>query len=84
MGMNQTELAMAVGTTQRHVSEIENGKAEISWTLMLALSTIIVMQEKTSQDNRVMEDNLLDLEESRSELYEMLQELSGDGGLVEL
>lgn len=42
MGLRQDELAFAVGTTQRHISEIENGKAAVSWTLMLAFSTILV------------------------------------------
>ena len=41
LGLRQEELAFAVGTTQRHISEIENGKAKVSWTLMLAISTIL-------------------------------------------
>lgn len=42
IGMRQEELAFALGTTQRHISEIENGKAKVSWTLMLAFSTLLV------------------------------------------
>ena len=42
IGMPQEELASALGTTQRHISEIENGKAAVSWTLMLAFSTFLV------------------------------------------
>ena len=45
-GLNQSELAEAVGTTQRHISEIENGKAKVSWTLMLALSAVLVVDLK--------------------------------------
>ncbi len=51
--MNQKELAEAVGTTQRHISEIENGKAKVSWTLMLALSTIYLLHF-----NKLYEDNI--------------------------
>ncbi len=42
IGMPQEELAFALGTTQRHISEIENGKATVSWTLMLAFSTFLM------------------------------------------
>ena len=49
-GLKQSELADAVGTTQRHISEIENGKAKVSWTLMLALSTVLVVDLKVPED----------------------------------
>ena len=49
-GLNQRELADAVGTIQRHISEIENGKAEVSWTLMLALSTVFVVDLQVPED----------------------------------
>ena len=41
LGMYQEELAFALGTTQRHISDIENGKARISWTLVLAFSSFL-------------------------------------------
>ncbi len=44
--LKQSELAEAIGTTQRHISEIENGKAKVSWTLLLALSTVITVNLK--------------------------------------
>ena len=42
IGIPQGDLATALGTTQRRLSEIENGKATVSWTLMLAFSTFLV------------------------------------------
>lgn len=50
LGLNQSELADAVGTTQRHISEIENGKASVSWTLMLALSAVFVVDLKIQEE----------------------------------
>lgn len=50
LGLKQGELAAAIGTTQRHISEIENGKARVSWTLALALSTVLIY---SSQDWRI-------------------------------
>ena len=61
-GLKQSELADAVGTTQRHISEIENGKANVSWTLMLALSTVLVV------DLRVPEDGLLHIKKERNQV----------------
>ncbi len=84
LGMNQSELAMAVGTTQRHISEIENGKAKVSWTLMLALSTIFIIHEKTREDYRVMKDLSAASPEGQGELDKILQELRECGWLVEL
>lgn len=59
-GLKQSELADAVGTTQRHISEIENGKAKVSWTLMLALSIVLLVDlqipvDGGKQSNKSME-----------------------------
>ncbi len=51
IGLKQSELADAVGTTQRHISEIENGKASISWTLMLALSAVFVIDLRIQKED---------------------------------
>lgn len=51
VGLKQSELADAVGTTQRHISEIENGKASISWTLMLALSAVFVIDLRIQKED---------------------------------
>ena len=51
LGLKQDELAFAIGTTQRHISEIENGKARVSWTLALALSTLLIY---STQDWRIL------------------------------
>lgn len=50
--MNQWDIAAAVGTTQRHISEIENGKAKVSWTLLLALSTVLVTNPQIWQNEQ--------------------------------
>ncbi len=42
--MSQDELAEVLGTTQRRISEIETGKAQVSWTLFLALSAIVFLK----------------------------------------
>lgn len=58
-GLKQSELADAVGTTQRHISEIENGKAKVSWTLMLALSTVLIV------DLQIPEEGILPIKRSK-------------------
>ena len=75
--MNQKELAIAVGTTQRHISEIENGKAKISWTLMLALSTIYILHFKTLKEEDSLTSERMPYKPVDGELdFEtMLQEL---------
>ena len=47
LGWRQEELAKAAGTTHRRISEIETGKARMSWTLYLALVAILSMHPKT-------------------------------------
>ena len=37
LGWKQRDLAEVVGTTHRRISEIENGKVKMPWTLFLAL-----------------------------------------------
>ncbi len=56
LGMYQEELAFALGTTQRHISEIENGKARISWTLVLAFSSFLQQYPELWQTDK---ENLL-------------------------
>lgn len=75
--MNQKQLALAVGTTQRHISEIENGKAKVSWTLMLALSTIFVMHFKRNEPYEKQVGNTPPTKyiEGEYELEKMLTEL---------
>lgn len=77
LNMNQKQLALAVGTTQRHISEIENGKAKVSWTLMLALSTIFVLQSKKNEDyeKQVSAARSTKYAEGEYELETMLTEL---------
>ncbi len=50
LGLKQSELAEAIGTTQRHISEIENGKAKVSWTLALALLMVTGRSETYAKD----------------------------------
>lgn len=47
LGWRQEELAKATGTTHRRISEIETGKAKMSWTLYLALVAILSIHPKT-------------------------------------
>lgn len=42
-GWKQGELAEKVGTTARHISEIETGKAKLSWTLFLAIVGLMTL-----------------------------------------
>ena len=80
--MNQKELAVAVGTTQRHISEIENGKAKVSWTLMLALSTIYLLHFNMLyvDDAQASEEGAHKLADGELEFETMLRELKMELG----
>lgn len=47
LGWKQRELALAVGTTYRRISEIETGKAKLSWTLYMALAFVFSINHNT-------------------------------------
>lgn len=47
LGWKQSELASAVGTTHRRISEIETGRARMPWTLYLALAFVFMSNPKT-------------------------------------
>ena len=47
LGWKQADLAEAVGTTHRRISEIENGKSKMSWTLFMALATVFALNKST-------------------------------------
>ena len=75
--MNQKELALAVGTTQRHISEIENGKAKVSWTFMLAFSTIYLFHFNMlyGDDTQLSEGRTYNLSQGEIEFEAMLRKL---------
>lgn len=74
IGLAQEELASALGTTQRHISEIENGKAAVSWTLMLAFSTFLVQYPQLWQADET-EWNTENPAEGARALYSMMTSL---------
>lgn len=47
LGWKQGELAAAVGTTHRRISEIETGRSKLPWTLYLALALVFEKNKKT-------------------------------------
>ncbi len=76
---SQSKLASCVGTTRKHISEIENGRAALSWTLFLALAVVFALNPETREFSvfRQMADPqaLLVLSNGRHERDELFQGL---------
>ena len=63
---SQLELADYTGTTKRRISEIENGKAQMSWTLFLAITAIFLFDSVTPKWTNYSDDALRILTEGYS------------------
>ena len=50
LGFRQSDFADALGTTQKHISQIETGKAQITWTMVLAISYVFAFSPKEGAD----------------------------------
>lgn len=62
LNLKQGDLAELTGTTHRRISEIENGKIPLSWTLYLAIVTVFSLNSATrnTQEYREMvSDNIV-------------------------
>ncbi len=76
IGMKQEELAEVVGTTQRHISQIENGKAKVSWTLTLALYTVLMTYPQIWQNDKFYLEEEPDELEEQKEWVTLLKNIS--------
>lgn len=50
LGLRQSDFANALGTTQKHISQIETGKAQMTWTMVLAISYVFAFSPKEGAD----------------------------------